>query len=524
MNAGGIERADPLARLLACPVADVIALARQLVEAGQAPRAAALLDQVVPRRAFAPELHQAWAWVHWQNDAPERAEAILAGLLRQAPDHLDATLLLAELLRAQARLQAVARLLCGYAQAASRPQPVLRRIAGFLDASRLQAEALQVCELGLHQGPDPELLAMAAGLCLVLGQFDMARRHALAAWDGGADLEVRFLPYLLAMSRRCRDRHDPDLERIGGCIATLTRPRARATAHFALAKLHDDLGEHARAAAHLRSANRLAASVVRDNAADWEALERAVVAEPPLRAPAPVADDAPVPVFIVGLPRTGSTLLATRLARHPGVRDRGELPTIAFLRRGLAGSGRLGEPAAMREAAALYLRHLVQDDAPARWYLDKAPMNGFHLGLIAALFPNARILWCRRDPRDTALSIWMQHFVPGELDFAYDFAGIRRVGASCARLLAHWQTWVPTLPLQVVDYEALVTRPQQTLARVFGFLGVPMPEQAAAAAATGGADGAIATASAWQARQPLHANSLGRAGRYARWIPELAGF
>jgi tetratricopeptide (TPR) repeat protein len=501
------------------PSGRLTALAEKLVAAGQTPLARLLLERIVPQRSYEHDLHYTWAWVLWRDNVLDRAETVLAVLVQESPNSLRGVLMLAEVLRAQARLTAMAHVLTRYATKSERPTTALREVASFLSDSRRPEEAMRICELALQRGQDPQIQSIAARLCLELGRFEEAHRLGVAAMDHGIDPETVYLPRLLSMTQTYRSADHADFARFRRCTSAVSKPNAKASAHFALGKALDDIEHYEAAAEHFRVANRAAASVTGDTAGHWVNMEAAEMSRPPIRPLALASAEMPVPVFIVGMPRSGSTLLASRLSQHPACRDRGELPIIPYIRQGLQSSGRLADPAAMREAAALYLQHLVQDDVPVHWYLDKAPMNFAHLGLITALFPTARILWCRRDARDTALSIWMQHFAPGPLDFAYDFAAIRTVSTGCTRLMAHWRKSLPALQLHEVSYEALVTSPAETLAGVFRFLGA-----ADHAVDSEHIPGAIATSSAWQVRQPVHTRSVGRARLYADLIPELALF
>jgi tetratricopeptide (TPR) repeat protein len=505
--------------MAASPSGRLTALAEKLVTTGQTPLAGLLMERIVPQRSYEHDVHYTWAWVLWQDNALDRAEAVLDVLVQQSPNSLRGALMLAEVLRTQARLTAVVHVLTSYATNGERPTTALLEVASFLSDSRRPEEAMRICELALKRDQDPQIQSIAARLCLELGRFEEAHRLGVAAMDNGIDLETVYLSRLLSMTQTYQNPDHPDFARFRRCAGAVSKPNAKASVRFALGKAFDDIDHYETAAEHFRIANRAAASVTGDTTGSWLAMEAAEMTSPPIRPLAFASEDMPVPVFIVGMPRSGSTLLASRLSQHPAFRDRGELPIMPYIRQGLLSNGRLGDHAAMREAAALYLRHLVQDDAPAHWYLDKAPMNFAHLGLITALFPTARILWCRRDAQDTALSIWMQHFAPGALDFAYDFASIHAVSSGCIRIMAHWRESLPALRLHEVSYETLVTSPAEILAGVFRFLGAPDH-----AVDSEHIPGAIATSSAWQVRQPVHTKSVGRARLYTNLIPELALF
>ncbi|HJU38605.1 MAG TPA: sulfotransferase, partial [Tahibacter sp.] len=216
--------------------------------------------------------------------------------------------------------------------------------------------------------------------------------------------------------------------------------------------------------------------------------------------------------FIVGMPRSGTTLVASLLGRNKDVRNRNELNWIAAL---AANLGATPSAAALASAAALYRAQLVQDDEPARCYVDKNPLNLRHLGLVAAMLPDARIVHVRRDARDTALSLWSQHFAHDDMRWAYDVADIAAYRRGCDALMDHWRATL-ALPVFDLDYEALVADSGATVARLAAFLGVGSEQRDAP-------DGeAIATASVWQARQAVYASSVGRWREYDAHLPELA--
>lgn len=223
-----------------------------------------------------------------------------------------------------------------------------------------------------------------------------------------------------------------------------------------------------------------------------------------------------MPVFIVGVPRTGTTLTSSVVARTPGARDRGELRTLRFISEQLIAGGHLGSRSALTEAAQLYRTLAVQDDAPATWYLDQDPLNFRWLHIAAAMFPQAKIIQLRRDRRDTALSLWSQDFAHPDLGFGYDFDDIAVYMAGHDALMQRWKHDL-SLPIFELDYETLVAEPESTVAKLRDFIGAPE------AASDAGHDSApVQSASVWQARQPIYSTSVGRWKHYAPHVPELA--
>ena len=173
-------------------------------------------------------------------------------------------------------------------------------------------------------------------------------------------------------------------------------------------------------------------------------------------------------------------------------------------------------PSSLTAAGNFYLAQLRQDDPPTRFAIDKNPLNFRHLGLIAGMLPMARIIHCRRDPRDAALSVWSQHFAHEDMAWSYDFNTIREYARGEAELMAHWRRTLP-MPIFELDYETLVADPESGIAGIRRYLGLA----AKAAPAPVDAADSITTASVWQARQEVHARSVGRWQRYREFLPEL---
>lgn len=444
-----------------------------------------------------------------------QAEAALRDALRLAPGHRDAAYSLAFMLREQGRIQAATDAVAEWARHARPGLEYVMAALGFLlecDALR-RAHAL-ARDARARWPEDARLAARAGEIALALGEFDEAAQSLRDALDRDPNLSAAWLR--LAHCRRYAQIDDADPHRFerGWADAKLT-PLARTSAGFALGKALDDVGDYARAAAVLRAANARAQAGAPWNRSVWRGGIEAQLAASPLPAVAEQPDF--VPVFIVGLPRSGTTLVASTLGSFDGVRDRGELNWIPALHTHLREQRQLHEASALAQIAALIRAQMRRDDAPARYYVDKNPLNFRYLDFILALFPNARIVHCRRALRDAALSLWMQHFAGEDMGFSHDFADIAQVARDCDALLAHWRhRGVEMLDL---DYETFVAAPDMQRTRLAEFIGVDAETFALNDPTVGDV---VKTASVWQVRQPVYTRSIGRWRRYVPYLPELA--
>lgn len=227
----------------------------------------------------------------------------------------------------------------------------------------------------------------------------------------------------------------------------------------------------------------------------------------------PRADSkSPCPVFIVGAPRSGTSLFEQILSCHPDVHAAGELDTLARLVANLAHIS----PAILNEAAESYLAPLRKNSQACRYVTDKMPHNFLHLGFISLLFPEARIIHCVRDLMDTGLSIYRRNFNAMH-DYATDLPAIGHFLTEQRRLMAHWQR-VLDLPIFTVSYEELVAAPETVMRRVGDFLGLPWNPAVLDFHRSGRI---VTTASYDQVRKPLYDKAVGCAAHYGRHLAPL---
>jgi hypothetical protein len=232
-------------------------------------------------------------------------------------------------------------------------------------------------------------------------------------------------------------------------------------------------------------------------------------------------DPSELPVFIVGMPRSGTSLTEQIAASHPQVFGAGERKDISDVVRDLNGGERHLPPLswsreAVRGAALAQIERLRERGGDAVRVIDKMPDNARLLGQIAMLLPRARIIVCRRDPRDVCLSCHFQQFADG-LSWSTDQTELAERTRQIDRLLAHWLCVVPN-PILEVHYEALVGNLEAESRRLIDFLGLEWDPACLAFHET---ERPVMTASVWQVRQPLYSSSVGRWRNYRRHLGPL---
>jgi hypothetical protein len=232
------------------------------------------------------------------------------------------------------------------------------------------------------------------------------------------------------------------------------------------------------------------------------------------------------PVFIVGMPRSGTSLVEQILASHPRIFGGGEMNIINQYANGI--QARLGAaapypsclgavtPTVLDEMASEYLAQLDILNQTAVRATDKMPHNFLHLGMIAMIFPRARVIHVTRDPMDTCLSIYFQAF--NELHaYARDLSDLGYYYRSYEKLMAHWRRMLD-IPIFDIRYEDLVTHADRWIPRLVEFCGVEWDERCLRFYDT---DRAVNTPSYEQVRQPLYSRSVGRWRHYEKQLEPL---
>ena len=301
-----------------------------------------------------------------------------------------------------------------------------------------------------------------------------------------------------------------------------TSIRDRATLGFVLGKMLDDADRFDEAFTHYSRANSLVLQM-RHTAGeryDGDEFARRVDDSIAMFTPNLFAqsrdwgESSELPVFIVGMPRSGTSLVEQIAASHPDVFGAGELRDVGNIATSLSCIPFESDP--INDAARKQLNHLRVLGGSALRVIDKMPANVEHLGLIATLFPSARVIFCRRDPRDTCLSCFFQNFEAGNL-YSFDLTNCGRHHVQTDRFIAHWRKVLPLRMLEV-QYEDLVADLEGQSRRTIDFLGLPWNPACLNFHRT---ERTVLTASDWQVRQPIYTRSVGRWRNYERHLGQL---
>lgn len=552
-RAGNLREAEKLARRVTGAIPDqpdaLHLLATVARESGRGDLAIDLYRRLLHRHPAIPIAHNSLGNLLQERDRWQEAIACYETALVHDPRYPSAYFNLGrallhtnDLVRAEHCLRQAAALAPNDAQVRSR---LARALVELGRQDEAMAETLRSLELD----PESSEIHNDAGVVhSTIGDFDAAREHyrAALAFDPGYSKAA----LNLAKSKRFGAQGDEDEDRIRAAARHGGADRnAQRDLHLALGKIHDDHGEWETAFTHYERANRPFAEVAVRQADEWLALMdriRTVFDDDWFAARPAVAEPDPTPAFVVGMPRSGTSLVEQCLAAHPAVHGAGELSAILRLTsEAAARAGARADPlrtgvtsmnAAPRPGAAeaypecvrvlgttdfaalgrRYLDHLRALAPEAARVTDKLPGNYLHLGFIATILPGAKFIHCRRDPLDNAISLYFTDFMVGH-EYSNDLRTIGRQIRGMRELMGHWETVLGSR-LLTLDYEALVADPEPFVRRMVAHVGLDWDD---ACLSPHEVARTVRTASAWQVRQPVYRRSAGRAQAYERFLGPL---
>jgi tetratricopeptide (TPR) repeat protein len=358
-----------------------------------------------------------------------------------------------------------------------------------------------------------------AGLLYAQGRF----AEAAASFEAALRLNPKSARCWYGLAE-CRQFSEADNSILDRMRAVLQRHDLsdfeRMLVHFAMGKVYDGCDDYAHAMEQFDAANRLRARDLKFDRAAFGALVARNIrqfTQEFIASGAASGTRDEKPLFIVGMYRSGTTMVEQIVSSHPEIAAGGELTVWTPTDIEIDPATGEFDPARAHAAIQKYLSVLQRIGPSAARVTDKLPFNCFRLGAIHSLMPNARIIHCRRDPVDTCLSIYSNLF-KGRVDFAAKKDDLAFCYQQYLRMMDHWRKVLPAEVFLEVEYERLIAGREVETRRLIAFTGLDWndsclkPEQNIRA---------IDTASAWQVRQPVYTTSSQRWRHYAPWLGEL---
>lgn len=353
-----------------------------------------------------------------------------------------------------------------------------------------------------------------------LGRFE----DAVHALERAIELRPNGInPYVdLLLCRKSKEEHHSLIKRVASALESPSLvPVGRRNVHYALGKAHNDLRDFETAMQHFDRANGLMLQQLGkgqlNRIVHSSAIDRMIATFTKERLEQRDMEkvDSNMPILVVGMIRSGTTLVEQIISNHPDVIAAGELTYLTRRAQSVLNieTGELDSDEAGWFAEG-YLELLKGIGNGASRVTDKMPNNFLVLGLIHMLLPNARIIHCRRHPLDTCISIYTTPF-DDPINFAHDRDSIVYFYKEYQLLMDHWRSVIPSDRLLEIDYEDLVMNGEPVIRRVLDFCGL---EWSSSCLHHEENKGAIRTPSWWQARQPIYSSSIGRWRNYEPWL------
>ena len=399
-------------------------------------------------------------------------------------------------------------------------------LGNILTAQNRQFDALRIYEEVLKKHPEASTAHFNCSVVLtMLGRTQEAEQAAMHALE----LEPEMNGYYQLSNLHTFSPEDSWFAKLKQRAERSLDEAGRIDIDFALAKAYEDLRDYDRAFTHLQAANTAKRRSVQFSGINEKLRANRITSlfTPDFFAQfqGKVSSDIK-PIFILGMPRSGSTLLEQMLAAHPSIAAGGELPHMIFIAKnigeiwGTRGSNFPGNGteviADLQKGADQYAAMTAPLRQSKQYFTDKLPGNFQFIGLLHLMFPNAIIINCKRDPMDTCLSCYQRLF-SSEVPYSYDLTELGQYYRLYDTLMQHWHKLLPGRILDV-EYEKLVVDPEPELRRILDKCGL---EFDAACLEHASVKRTVTTASAAQVRKPLYQTSVHRWKHYESHLGAL---
>ncbi len=529
-------------------VSDAIAAANLLISQGKTNDALALCEQIAEIEPRNAEIFLTMASAYEQAGQIEPGEQAYQKAFKLAPNFLPAMINYALMYyqaglleKALARFIAVLALdadfipaLDGTARTLSDLRRYQQAVPVFEKLARLRATSVDLMELARAQelaGNFKAALSVwhrslavshdRASIDTMAGMFCLSHGDKPAAIDYfekaiTENHDAGFAYFHLARSEGNLDRL-PDIEAALARSTEKSVANVQAPLHFAKAYLLEKAGKHEQAFLSFQRANELVASVKPDdNKQHAQVLaqhQKTYTQQFVTDLHKAKCDQSKRPVFVTGLPRSGTTLVEQIIARHSDACGLGEVELVPLLAPVLKN----GQPESFLAAAKTYRAMYRADQAGMQRMVDKSISSVLHLGAIISMFPNATIICCERHPMDVAWSAYKQYFNDGALAYTYSFERLAEHQKLYAKAAEHWQTMFPQSILKI-RYEDLVTSPENISKQLISHVNLDWQDTCLNFHKS---QTPVRTASYDQVRQPVYTSSIGSWKPYESWLEPL---
>jgi tetratricopeptide (TPR) repeat protein len=465
------------------------------------------------------------------NDRGDEALRVLAEALKINPNHHGTLIQVSRIQMSKSNFDQAEQA----ARLALRADPnsadALALLAQALHETDRFSDAIAACEAALRIKPTAiETNSLYGVLLKSVGRLDDARNQfektleiaptAYGVYANFADLQT-FTPdnhHLAAMEKILAEAEDRASERY-------------FPLHFAIGKAYDDIGEYQKALAHFQTGARLKRSTLNYEEAQtlsfFDTTETVFTADF-LRNPPYQGKSTEAPVFIVGMPRSGSTLVEQVLSNHPSTFGAGEIKEFSRqlnkLRSRFPGLPKYPQIVQKMNAAQFnvlaegYLNKVISLAPNSLRITDKLLTNYYFVGLLHILFPKAKFIHTRRNPVDTCWSAYTKLF-KDDMPHSYDFGELGRYYQKYDHLMAHWEQVLPPGVMKTVVYEDVVDDLPKMARELIAFLGLSWDD---ACLSFHQSSRPVKTASVVQVRRPVYSSSVGRWKRYGDGLKPLA--
>ncbi|SLN28742.1 tetratricopeptide repeat protein [Falsiruegeria litorea R37] len=480
------------------------AYATVLIKLGQAKQVVSVLRRASAALPDDPAIAKLTALAKFSERQLDAASEAATHFLQLQPDDVQGYLLRADIFEAGNRLKEAAEdVMHAIAKVPNDPELWIR--LSMLNAERGEHDAaLQTAEQAVSIAPDyPRAIMQQANLLLGAG----FRSEAIQGYRRALTLNPGEPETIDQLAKLQTTEENAGLEPSVASLFKSAKGRNRAILGFALTAIAEQKGDNAAAQSYLSAANREMAKLTPYSRKSEQTVNDKIMGRYADVKPSEQSENhkGPCPIFILGLPRSGTTLIETILGNHPDISPLGERDSCDLLYPVIDGN-LVFDKTATDEFVRRDQAELSEEAKGSRFYTDKMPENHRMIGFLKTAYPDCRIIHVKRDPRDTALSMWRARFADGALAYTYDFSDMAHRFNLYAEMMQMWQRLYPD-EIHVVHYEDVVSDPVSVSKRLADLCDVTWLDAMAHPETSANT---VRTLTAYQLRQPVHSRSVGK--------------